>query len=258
MRTLILSDIHCGSIFGLTPPQWQRKKDDGFQPHLWDWYCERIYAHAPYDLVLFLGDATEGIGKRGNIDIGVNDTNEQAKMAVEVLRKIPLSKSARIEFCYGTPFHGTGSSKHEDLVAVSFDAVPAKTHRLIVDGVRINAEHTGRRSGTAYGQASQAALPAVKDELRAQRGGGESANIYYRAHVHYYFLSSWCNKDGVVRAYNVPCLKYPFDDFAIALDPMMYNMGFMVHEFKDGHMTKECLEIFDWETKGEIWKYKTV
>jgi len=258
MNTLILSDTHCGSAYGLTPPRWQMPKNRGLQRPFWDWFVEKTEKHGPYDLVLFLGDATEGIGKKWNIDIETNDTGMQGKMAIEILHSIPITDQASFEFCYGTPAHGTTYNKHELPIAEEFGAVPRKTHRLLVDGVRINAEHTGRSSTAPTGQGSQAATPAVKDEIKAQRAGAESAQIYYRAHVHYYFLTSWCSQKGFVRAYNLPCLKYPLDDFAIRLDPMMYNMGFLVHKFEDGEIVKEVVEIFDWESRRKVWKYKTI
>ena len=62
-RVLILSDTHCGSIFGLTPPDYHNHYNE-IQKVGWDFYEETISNLGNIDLCIVNGDAVDGPGKK--------------------------------------------------------------------------------------------------------------------------------------------------------------------------------------------------
>lgn len=253
MKIATFSDPHGGSRFGVTPPDWQRDVDGEHQAKLYDWLMKEIKKHGPYDLCVLNGDGIEGPGKKDTLDLITTNTEEQADITIEWMSDVPTKEWRVVK---GTPYHATSVTKHERRIAEAFDTDLIDTLRLEVEGVKLNYRHTGHRSDTAYGQGTQNAKPTIKDQLKAARFGKDPAHVYFRSHVHYFYVTAWRSQGRTIYSYQTPCLKYPFDEYGTKLDPMFYDMGFLVHEYKGGEIVSEQKCFFNWEVKSDIWNYE--
>src|SRR5271157_652517 len=91
IRMLVISDLHCGHLAGLTPPdQWihgtsfyeQQKKT-------WNFYINTIKELQPIDILICNGDAIDGKGtKSGGTELITSDRNLQSQMAIECLKQV--------------------------------------------------------------------------------------------------------------------------------------------------------------------------
>ena len=111
-RALIISDLHCGHIVGLTPPGWQWKvKSDSpniakygkIQGVLWNKYRKMISSLKPIDVLIVNGDAIDGKGKKsGSTEQITSDRQEQCLMATRCIQEIAAPK---VYLTYGTGYH---------------------------------------------------------------------------------------------------------------------------------------------------------
>jgi hypothetical protein len=95
-RVLTVSDFHCGSEPGLTPPPWQQTELGG---ELWEAFEEMIEPIRPIDILVGNGDLIDGKSYRtGGTDVITTDRVEQVEMAVEVVNFIDAKENY---FTYG-------------------------------------------------------------------------------------------------------------------------------------------------------------
>ena len=92
-RLLVLADLHCGHLVGLTPPAWQTRspkageltkeeKHAAVQREAWAWYKRKVREYGPYDGLVVNGDAIEGCGERSRgTELLTSDRHKQATMA---------------------------------------------------------------------------------------------------------------------------------------------------------------------------------
>lgn len=149
-RVLLVSDFHCGHIFGLTPPGWHyvmdgnplRRKIGKLQRIYWDWYSASIRRLRPFDVVLFNGDAIEGKGsKSGSSENITSDREEQADMAIKCLQPA-LNKNTKTVLTFGTAYHTGDGEDFENLVRDGVDAVKIGGHEWVeVEGVVFDLKH---------------------------------------------------------------------------------------------------------------------
>lgn len=112
----ILSDMHCGHMLGLTPPDDFRAleaEDPDIrllakkQREFWDTYCELIRLAGPVDHLLINGDCIDGDGFRLEGAETIAQTPDQAaRMAARCVKKwITPSRTKSVHMIGGTPSH---------------------------------------------------------------------------------------------------------------------------------------------------------
>lgn len=209
----VAADSHCGSLVGLTPPEWQLSlKKDGLtkrnkyaviQRDLWDTFRGMVRRIPPIDLLFFNGDAIDGKNARsGGTENITLDLEEQADMAVEVIKTF---NADNVVMTYGTSYH-TSSASGEDWENEIAADVGAKigAHEFVrVNGVMFDAKHHIGNSSIPHGRYTALARDAMWNVLWAERDEQPKSDIIIRSHVHRY---SYCEDVRTV-AITTPALE---------------------------------------------------
>lgn len=204
MRLVIISDLHCGSRSGLTPPGWQYAKDaetdarrtyGEIQRKVWAWYSRTLRALAPIDTLIVNGDAIEGKGEAsGGTELLEVDRHVQCEIAA---RCIEEAKAKRVFLIRGTPYHTGRDEDFEDHLSQLVDADHVGFHDWIeCGGVTFDVKHKTGSSVIPYGRYTAPQRAALWGRLWAERGLQPRAQVTIRSHVHYYGFSG--GADGLV------------------------------------------------------------
>lgn len=192
---VVVSDLHCGSVVGLSPPQTKTESgniigfgDNIHQEWLWQCWCEGIgrvkKIVGKSNAALFVnGDATEGVHHRNESSLIAAAIATHTKMAQECLQ--PL-----VDICKKT-FVVAGTECHtlnmETVLAEMLNAESgtARDKWLIrINGCLIDAAHHMTTTSRAYLEASAMSILMGNARLNYLRAGQEVPQIYLRAHRH--------------------------------------------------------------------------
>ena len=154
-RGIILSDLHCGHLVGLTPPAWQvnetkhshtkRNKWAVLEKALWREYTKILRKFAPYDFCLTMGDLVDGTGWRsGGSELITSDQEEQCDMATACLDQVRLHAKRKftMQGVYGTGYHTGTDADWENIVAQRAGFEKIGSHDQIdINGCIVDIKH---------------------------------------------------------------------------------------------------------------------
>lgn len=191
---IVLSDIHCGSIFGLMPPTFEVDAGN-FITHgnnycqIWLWQkWEEFWAEA-MDILrgdsfnLFLnGDMTEGV-HHGTQEIVAAKKREHWRIAKEVLE--PKTKLAlNTYFTEGTECH-TNDMEHDLAKVLNGAEGKAKPKWLVeMNGIIIDMTHHIGTTSRSYLEATAFSVGMGNAMLNQVRSGHKVARLFFRGHRH--------------------------------------------------------------------------
>jgi hypothetical protein len=181
-RVLVLSDLHCGHMLGLTPPHYHNHFRE-IQEVGWKFFTEGIRSLGNIDLCIVNGDAVDGPGSKESLQHLTTDVSTQQDIAIECLKFVEAKKYV---FLRGTPFHVTSDFEIEDGIADYFNAEIHDERKIDVNGCIIHCRHTTGKGGTAYGSATSLQRSAVVQTLNDTISENIKANILIRSHIHEY------------------------------------------------------------------------
>jgi len=232
IRILVESELHCGNVLGLTPPDYWTRHSRRFAEPVWTWRQEMIKRVGRIDVHILNGDLTDGPGKKETIGIFTTDVEKQAGIAAECAREVRCRERF---LTYGTNFHAVSTLSHENLVAKELHAPIKETLRMRAGGVRFNFRHVVGRSDIPYGQGTQVQKEIVRDQLQALLEEFKDADVIGRGHVHYFLHI----ETGSKHAFTGPSWELPNPDEGTAIYPrglrtMYYNMGAVLIEVVNG------------------------
>ena len=191
-RVVVISDLHCGHIVGLTPPGWdserprdQLKKAHSMRRIMWDFYSGELKKLRPIDVLIVNGDCIDGRNeKQGGTELLYVDRNDQVDMAADCILE---ANAKTVVMSYGTGYH---TGKEEDFEKAIADKVKAKkigsVDAIEVNGVVINYRHYIGGSQVPHTRHTAVARDRLWNVLWAERGEYPLADIIIRSHVHYY------------------------------------------------------------------------
>ena len=203
-RILAISDLHCGSVVGLTPPGYQvgskeggrtkREKWSRLQREMWSKWLSMLASVAPIDGVLYGGDGIDGPGKRsGGTEQITTDREEQADICVRCIDTIRLyARSKRggipIVGVYGTPYHVSGDGEDwENVVAERAGFAKIGSHEWPeVEGVVFDLKHKIGSSAVPHGRHTATSREMLWNDLWSMERLQPSARVLLRGHVHYH------------------------------------------------------------------------
>lgn len=230
MKLLVLSDTHCGSLSGLTPPKWQSSdaKLRKVQNYFWKFYRDTISSLGGIDAVVAVGDLIDGKQKKsGGRGLSTADRLQQVKIAAEVLR---ASNAPQMHIVTGTPYHTGDSENWEEVLA---GIVGAKTvgPRLAVehDGYTIIFRHAIDRSSVPHGKATAPLRALMWNKLNAARGMEPQADLCVFGHVHYHVFAG----DAYGTALTLPALQLGTEYGAACVDGD-YDVGLLEINLEEG------------------------
>lgn len=203
MRTLvIISDLHCGSIFGLTPRGWQTDSPyHKSQKEAFDSYTNIVHKWTKPDILIFNGDAIDGKQvKSGGAELLTTDRNVQAEIAEYC---ISMWKAKKIFMSYGTSYHTGESEDFEYNIAKNLGATIEGRLLLNIEGLTIDARHKVSSSSIYHGKATPLLKEVMWTMLKEASQGWPKVDILIRSHVHYHL---WIEEPGKV-AFTTPALQ---------------------------------------------------
>lgn len=195
---VVFSDIHCGSIFGLCPPEFPLSEGavariTPFQQWLWEqWqdfeqFCFRIVGDDPYTLIAN-GDMVEGEHHQTKQLIHP-DSGMHGDIAKAVIKPL-ADKAEHVLFVKGTRAHvGTVS---EDHIASAQGAEPDPFNkgaawwrlRLRIHGCLCRASHHISATIRQSLEATQLSIQLAEERLAALRQRREVPKVFVRSHRH--------------------------------------------------------------------------
>jgi len=255
-RILVIADLHCGHVAGLTPPRWQispgseknstkREKFAAFQKEAWNWYVRKTSAHGPYDVVVCNGDAIDGRGERsGGTELIVSDREEQCDMATYCIQRV-MGRKTKLIMTYGTAYHTGDKEDWEGGIAKGLNGKIGAHEWIDAEGVVFDLKHHIGSSDVPYGRHTQSAKQALWSLLWAEQALTPKADILLRSHVHY--LQACL--DEAMRPewrFTTPALQGMGSKFGARRCSGVVSFGFLVFEVRRGR--------YDWHKVTEKLK----
>lgn len=203
----VLADLHCGSKWGMLPPDDPSHKQNVGQRYLWECW-EWIASNWPrLDLLVLNGDLIDGPqSKSRGHGILTADLSEQAEMAERCLRPlVDKLRPRKIARTAGTPYHEgrDGALKLLDShlgILQSRVAEECDPFDIDLGGTVVNVKHHPEGSAALY-------VGTVQDRetiwatIAEHRQGLPEAKILVRSHLHMYGRFDGCGKKHVI----TPC-----------------------------------------------------
>lgn len=208
-RMVILSDLHCGHVMGLTPPTWQFNQDNSsrgeiarVQKEAWNWYTQAVqHVGKNIDILVVNGDLIDGRGERsGSTELITTCRIQQGNIAIEALSQW---NPDQVFITRGTPYHTGQAEQFEDLIADKLNAHIEDVLDLRVHGKTFNFRHKIGSSSVPYGKATQVIKEAIWNALYAIYHEIPSADVIIRSHVHHMVI----NRDGSRWSITTPALQ---------------------------------------------------
>ncbi|KKL99951.1 hypothetical protein LCGC14_1809330 [marine sediment metagenome] len=215
-RVLAVSDNHVGSIFGMIPPNF-RRSDDAVAPqnpgqrYLWRCWvdlCQRVAVLKP-DVIVHVGDGIDGPqqAQRGT-ELSLPMCQDQKDAFVDTMR--PLLASAPDATLYGiqgTEYHdgkagGLMEGAMKDLGATPYFGLGSGKYSrevldLELDGVVLNFSH-GISVASGFYRATPVDREGIFSALAGKEGKVPKADLFVRAHAHYFVHIEHESKHGVI------------------------------------------------------------
>jgi hypothetical protein len=236
-KALVLSDTHCGSHLGLIPPAYFRRADnEAVARSTWKWFEQAVKREAPYDYMLFGGDAIDGAAKRQqSTGLLTADLHEQVDIAAACFKAIDRyikPKAPRMGVTgtgYHTDIEGT-PSEHYLGSMLGWDAVDDMLD-LDIAGARVILRHHTGNSSIPHGGHTAPAREAVWQRIHT---GGMVCTL--RGHVH---RASYAGVQGQYLSMTLPSLQLAGTRFGRQKCDGWCHFGITVLHFDRG-------EIVDW------------
>ncbi len=234
-RLVVISDLHCGHIVGLTPPQWDTdrpkahlKKSYAMRRIIWDFYAETLKSLRPIDILLVNGDAIDGRNEgRGSTELLYVDRNDQVEMAVDCIQE---AKAKAVVMAYGTGYHTGMEEDFERPIAEAVKAVKiGSVDSIDVNGVVVNYWHYIPGSQVPHGRHTATARERQWNMLWSLRDEYPLAQIVIRSHVHYFGFAG----DGQGLALTTPALEGYGSKFGARLLSGLVDIGRICFDIND-------------------------
>lgn len=220
-RGAVVSDLQCGSLFGMLPPNFITaegipKPQNVGQRYLWecwiDW-CDQAGKFKP-DFIINNADNVDGRQRKSEgSELSLNLISDQIRAAVACLQVLKKRcPNAKWYFTRGTAYHVGHAGEAEEEVAKALNAEKywsvgtgvyvREILWLDVEGVIIEAaHHIGVSQGfyrlTQLDKEMQWSAMAAKDNTK----GVPKADLLIRSHVHNFQHAEHASKQGLV----TPC-----------------------------------------------------
>jgi len=113
-RVLCISDLHCGSVWGLWHPDYKTRHQNTIRLNSvqeeiyekWELMREEVNEGEGYDTVFLIGDLIDGLNKRNyGMERMVSNLNEQVGVVLKLLK--PICKGKEVIGITGSAYHGS-------------------------------------------------------------------------------------------------------------------------------------------------------
>lgn len=199
MKTIVfVSDTHCGSTYGITPPgEFKASHNREIQEEGWKEYVRLTQQWASPDILICNGDAIEGNQSRqGGAELITPDRTVQCDMAVEILSKWNAKK---IFMTYGTPYHvGKDAEDFERGIAERLGAKIEGHLYLEIEGLVFDIRHKVSNTIVPYGGATALLREVTWALIKEASETGPKIDVVVRSHVHRYISIKQPGKRAII------------------------------------------------------------
>ena len=238
-RVVIISDLHCGHLTGLTPPNWQinqTKQPEEFdtkhqkfaliQKDIWNFYVKTIKELQPISLLVCNGDLVDGHGIRSASSEQITtDIIEQTNIAIKCIEQCKAQKHI---FTVGTQYHTStpnGGEDFESIIANHFNASKIGSHEFInVNGLIFDIKHHVGTSQSPLGRNNGIVKDRLWNLIWNEHNEQPKANIIIRSHAHYF---NYCGENGWL-GMTTPALQGMYTKFGTRRCSGHVNIG-LIH-----------------------------
>jgi len=200
MNVALLSDLHCGSVVGLTHPHYQSMAHPSARKHLrkaWRWVDDAFFhftgKYGGIDAFLLGGDLVDGKQRKsGSCGLITADMDTQKDMAEAALNSLGLyaNKDCKRAGVFGTDYHvSQDGSEAERCIyeRCGFSTYGNRKH-VVIDGFSIDLRHKASKSSVPHGGMTPLAKSASWAMLHAERTRTKKADMIVRGHIHEYMF----------------------------------------------------------------------
>jgi len=236
-RVVVVSDLHCGHLVGLTPPHFNPVYPRGSPESklsmkrrgLWKFYADTIESLKPIDVLIVNGDAIDGPGvKSGGTELLTTDRVKQVEMAVDSINEAEAEMTL---MSFGTPYHTGKLEDWETEVAKGVNAHKIGGHDWVnVNGVVFDYRHFVSRSVIPHGRFTALAREVLWGILWAEGGQYPRGDIFIRSHVHYHVS---CAHGAEWKAFITPALQGPGSKIGIRIASGIVHFGLLSFDVWD-------------------------
>lgn len=226
---IALSDLHCGSIWGLRPYQVYLPKDGTcietgkVGTALYKAYEKVVARYTKPDFLLFGGDSIEGAQRKSKGEgVWSTDIAEQANVAVTLIDSF---KAKKVYCVRGTDYHVNDGTNADEYVGGSVAGSVPRDNRtappdryLDVNGCVIHISH--KLGGTRVFQyrGTPPARELTMNRVMSKETETYKCNLVLRGHVHHFFLVQ-AGPHSVCAT--IPCWKAR-DDYSARENPFVW------------------------------------
>jgi hypothetical protein len=254
-RMVVLSDLHCGHILGLTPPSWHYQYDNielghiaDMQNEAWKWYTNAIKrVGKDVDILVINGDLIDGRGdKSGSTELITSDRARQVSIGVECIQQWDAKQ---IFMTRGTPYHTGKYEQFEDLAAEKLGAYIDNSLDIKVNGKMFNFKHKVAGSTVPYGKSTAVIKEAFWNLVQSAYNEVPFADVVIRSHVHYMMI----NQDSMRYSITTPALQLN-SRYGQQQCTGLNDFGFLVIDIYDnGHiLINPCVAKLEMDIKKNI------
>lgn len=182
-RILVLSDMHCGAMTGITPPEYQVNNK---QAGAYDQYKTWIDDNGPYYATIVNGDAIDGTDKKGGgVECITTNRNEQVRMAKIAIEEANCNN---IHIIAGTPYHVGNAEDFEETLAEKLGATFRGHGYFNIEGIELNVKHKLAGASMPYLKLTPLAKEIAQNRNWYLEGVEPKADVIIRSHTHHYSM----------------------------------------------------------------------
>lgn len=233
MKILVIGDLHCGHLLGLTNP---KNFKGGFELNplmedLWNWFFDSL--PKDIDAVIWNGDLIDGEGRHETAFHLTTDVDVQIEMVEEIIDKVGAKRNI---FTFGTPYHTGKYMDYERQIAKNFGGDIRAIQYCEFNGVKFNVAHTIGKTNTPVGGDIMRKKMQIWDVIESYMEGEENADYIVRNHIHEYGFVG--NDLGIV--ITSPAMQIGSKDhnrYARRMSGGWYSVGYLSFDCssKDNH-----------------------
>lgn len=249
---VILSDLHCGSIYGLTPPEYQTFHKSKEQAEAWDTYESQAKKWAEPDILVVNGDCIGGNESRqGGAECITTDRNTQVDMAVKCLE---IWNAKRILMTYGTKYHvGSEAEDFEYLIAQRLKAKIEGRLFFSCEGLTFDVRHKVGSSSVPHGRGAPLLKEMMWNLIKEAEEDGPKVDVMVRSHVHYYM---WIETPGRI-VFSTPALQLSRGRYGSRECSGITNWGMIRLQVEKGQIIGRDISIWNLlANKPQVLKIK--
>lgn len=193
-RILVVSDLHVGSPWGLSP-----HPDNGVQRKLFRWWKEMISAVGHVDACVVNGDTCEGTNRKQKGEHIGMDVKDQILGAVDMLSMIDCEKWYGTQ---GTGYHTDNNPSSDWYVT---DKLQGQFGHELVLNVDKKRFHFCHKVGVSSSGQMYHGTPLSKEQMVAKLNKESMGgfDVIARSHAHYFYYTGSSSNLAVI----TPCWK---------------------------------------------------